>query len=562
MAARTSESDPIRVDFLPDNAGLGPARLGMTFGPGKRASGIAGQWKRNLDTDLARLVDEYRARVLVSLLTPHEYAEFGIADLPTAARKHQLEFLSLPIEDGGIPRSVGEAVVLVEQILERLQSTGTVVVHCRGGLGRTGLIAACCLTTAGHQAEQAIAIVRAARPKAIENSSQEAFIAEFAAEWERTKILSDDVASKRDRIHGCLLGGALGDALGYPVEFIRSWTRIAELYGRDAPEHLAYAGRAPAVITDDTQMALFVAEGFIRAVQRFRDRGICNPVSVISSALLRWYAAQVPEARLSEWQRSGWLLRDPRLHHQRGPGNTNLAALAALAARLDRQLAAGSEFVAELPSVGTRPNDSKGCGAIMRSAPIGLGCDSAAIAFEIARDAAVITHGHPSGDLSAAYFAAVIHEVARGATLPVAMDTADTLLAGQDGRAETVDAIARARDLAASGAPTPDAVELLGGGWVGEESLAIALACALTARDALPNATAAALWRAVLHGGDSDSTPSHTGNLLGAMHGTACLPSRWLEELELRDVIERVAEDLFVSAILGRELDYEAYPPV
>lgn len=559
MAVRTSESDPIRVDFLPDNAGLGPARLGMTFAPGKKASGIAGQWQRDLDTDLARLVDEYGVRVLVSLLTPHEYVEFGIADLPTAARKGQLEFLSLPIEDGGIPHSVSEAVVIVKQILERLQSTGTVVVHCRGGLGRTGLIAACCLTTAGHEAEQAIAAVRAARTNAIENSRQEVFIAEFAAEWQRTKLLSDDAARKRDRIHGCLLGGALGDALGYPVEFMRSWTRIAELYGRDAPERLAYAGRAPAAITDDTQMALFVAEGFIRAVQRFSDRGICNPVFVIRSALLRWYATQVPGAKLSKWQGSGWLSRDPRLHHQRAPGNTNLTALAV---QLDRQLAAGSELGPELPSIGARPNNSKGCGAVMRSAPIGLGCFSAAVSFGMARDAAVVTHGHPSGYLSAAYFAAVIHEVANGATLPVAMDTADTLLAGQDGCGETVDAIARARELAATGAPTPDAVEFLGGGWVGEEALAIALACALTASGPMPNATATALWRAVVHGGDSDSTASLTGNLLGAMHGTACLPSHWLEELELRDVIERIAEDLFTSAILGRELDHDAYPPV
>ena len=360
----------------------------------------------------------------------------------------------------------------------------------------------------------------------------------------------DDVGSTRDRIRGCLLGGALGDALGYPVEFIGSWDRIADLHGTDAPKHLAYAGRAPAVITDDTQMVLFVAEGFIRAAQRFRDRGIRNPVSVIRSALLRWYATQVPGAKLSKWQDSGWLLREARLHKQRAPGRTNLAALAA---QLND---------AELPTIATRPNDSKGCGAIMRSAPIGLGCGSSAIAFEMARDAAVVTHGHPSGYLSAAYFAAVIHEVVHGATLSSAMDVADTLLAVQDDRRETVDAISRARNLAAHGEPTPDAVESLGGGWVGEEALAIALACALTAGGPSTNATASALWRAVIHGGDSDSTGSLTGNLLGAMHGTACLPSGWLEELELQDVVERIADDLYSCAILGRELDYEAYPPV
>jgi protein-tyrosine phosphatase len=161
----------------------------MTFAPGKKAPGIAGQWMRDLDADLSHLVKEHGARVLVSLLAPHEYAELGIADLPTAARKHGLEFLSLPIEDGGVPPSVSEAVVIVKQILERLRSTGTVVVHCRGGLGRAGLIAACCLTTAGHAADRAIAVVREARPNTIENSRQEAFIAEFAAEWQRIRPL-------------------------------------------------------------------------------------------------------------------------------------------------------------------------------------------------------------------------------------------------------------------------------------------------------------------------------------------------------------------------------------
>lgn len=185
MALRTSETDPIRVDFIPADAGLGPGRLGMTFAPGKKAYGIAGQWDRDLDTDLARLVDEYDTRVLVSLLADHEYEKYGIADLESTAAKHGVEFLRLPIRDGGIPPAMDDAVVFVEKILDRLTAPGTVVVHCRGGLGRTGLIAACCLTTVGHPAEQAMAITRQARSGAIENPDQEAFIADFAAEWQR-----------------------------------------------------------------------------------------------------------------------------------------------------------------------------------------------------------------------------------------------------------------------------------------------------------------------------------------------------------------------------------------
>jgi protein-tyrosine phosphatase len=375
MIVRTSESDPIRVDFLAAEALPGPGRLGMTFAPGKKAHGIAGRWERDLDADLERLIREYGAQVLVPLLRPHEYEMLAIEDLPTRALKHGFMVREFPIPDVGVPRSITEAAVLVQEILEHVRAGRTVVVHCRGGLGRTGLIAACCLTSLGHEAEQAMAMVRDARPETIETQEQEEFVRRFSMEWR--------AQPKRDRIRGCLLGGALGDALGYPVEFIGSWKKIVEAYGPHAPERLAYAG-APAVITDDTQMTVFVAEGFIRAVQRYNDRGICNPASVIRNALLRWYATQVPGATLSKGQNGGWLIREARLHHRRAPGNTNLSALKA-------QWEAGS-----LPDVQNPPNDSKGCGAIMRSAPIGLGCRNATTAFEMARDAAVITHGHPS----------------------------------------------------------------------------------------------------------------------------------------------------------------------
>jgi protein-tyrosine phosphatase len=152
----------------------------MTFAPGKKAPGIAGQWERDLDADLERLVREYDARVLVSLLAPSEYEAYGILDLPSATDKHQLELLLFPIPDGGIPPSIEGVGDLVPKILAHLRSGATVVVHCRGGLGRTGLIAACCLTAVGFDAEQAIAMVRAARPGTIENSRQEDFVRDFA----------------------------------------------------------------------------------------------------------------------------------------------------------------------------------------------------------------------------------------------------------------------------------------------------------------------------------------------------------------------------------------------
>ncbi|MDD4091832.1 MAG: ADP-ribosylglycohydrolase family protein [Smithellaceae bacterium] len=88
----------------------------------------------------------------------------------------------------------------------------------------------------------------------------------------------------------------------------------------------------------------------------------------------------------------------------------------------------------------------------------------------------------------------------------------------------------------------PETIEKMGGGWVGEEALAISLYCALAAEGDF----AKGVRLAVNHTGDSDSTGSITGNILGAMQGRAAIPAPWLEELELKDVIEEIAGDLFV----------------
>jgi protein-tyrosine phosphatase len=157
----------------------------MTFAPGKKAPGVAGYWERDLDSDLARLVSEFGANMLVSLLRPTEYELLGIEDLADRAAAHQLDFHAFPITDAGVPSSVASAATLVQLLLARVRSGDTVVVHCRGGLGRAGLVAACCLTAVGYDAERAIATVRGARKSAIETRGQERFIAEFVEEWNR-----------------------------------------------------------------------------------------------------------------------------------------------------------------------------------------------------------------------------------------------------------------------------------------------------------------------------------------------------------------------------------------
>lgn len=168
-----------------------------------------------------------------------------------------------------------------------------------------------------------------------------------------------------------------------------------------------------------------------------------------------------------------------------------------------------------------------------------------------------MTHGHPSGYLSAAFLAALIFDLARGEPLLPAMSSAGALLALEPGNEEVVRAVAEALALASAGPPSASALERLGGGWVGEEALAIALSCALTAS---PERLSDALWRAVAHGGDSDTTGSIAGNVIGALFGVEAWPGAWLRELELADVVERVARDLYCSVLDPQSARFEDYP--
>jgi ADP-ribosylglycohydrolase len=339
----------------------------------------------------------------------------------------------------------------------------------------------------------------------------------------------------RARIRGCLLGGAVGDALGAPVEFM-GLAEIRARFGADGIRDFAPAYGRIGAITDDTQMTLFTAEGLFLAWRRSWTYGFSHAPSMIHAAYMGWFKTQGGHAPWASGSGAEGLLALPELHSRRAPGATCLAALGA--ARRYGDVAV---------------NDSKGCGGVMRVAPCGLFTPCAPTpeaAFRLGCDAAALTHGHASGILPAGHFAATIALLREGAGLAQALDGADALLAQQDGAAETVAALAAARALAARGRPSPEALERLGGGWVAEEALAIAIACALVAEDFADGVRLAAN-----HSGDSDSTAAMAGNLLGALWGEAAIPVAWLDALELRAEIAVLADRLAAAAL--RELDAE-----
>lgn len=334
---------------------------------------------------------------------------------------------------------------------------------------------------------------------------------------------------------GCLLGGAVGDALGAPVEFL-SLSQIRQRCGEaGVTGYLELNERGLAEFTDDTQMTLFTAEGLLIARQRGRERGIWSTTEAVFRAYLRWLRTQRmrPTGPTGELTREGWLLGIEELWKIKAPGSTCLAALSS-----------GRMGTPEKPV-----NDSKGCGGVMRVAPAGL-LYSSANAFSEGAWAAALTHGHPSGYLSAGCFAQILSEIIASSAgtpprqaLEGAVSASLDTLTKWNGHTETLLAIRRALDLAGSSAapPSPETVETLGAGWVGEDALSIALYCALV----YPEDFRSAVLLAVNHSGDSDSTGAICGNLMGALLGAEAIPPHWVSRIELRAEIENIAQQLF-----------------
>lgn len=328
--------------------------------------------------------------------------------------------------------------------------------------------------------------------------------------------------STRDRFLGCMLGGAVGDALGAPIEF-DSLESIRARHGpQGVSEYLPAYGRVGA-ITDDTQMTLFTAEGLLRGCVRAADHGLCHTASMVGAAYLRWLHTQgeLPAGREDEASLpSGWLMTHEALFARRAPGQTCLAAL--------RASKRGSAAC----------NDSKGCGGVMRVAPVGL--LKPGDAFENGVTIAALTHGHPTGSLSAGALALIISRLVAGDSIASATASARERLLGAEAAEETLHAIDAAVEMAHRRPGDPDAIANLGEGWIAEEALSIALYCALCAQSFEHGVVLS-----VNHDGDSDSTGSIAGQILGTLMGAPAIPERWLDQLELRNVIEQVAIDLY-----------------
>jgi ADP-ribosylglycohydrolase len=328
-----------------------------------------------------------------------------------------------------------------------------------------------------------------------------------------------------------MLGGATGDALGFLIEF-DNWETIRKKfgpYGLRTVLKLDSNGRR-GVISDDTQMALFTADGLLWA-----DHDELQPQEGMYRSYMRWYYTQtehIVRPEQAQWMKQQpheqyWnydLMNDKDLFVRRAPGMTCLSVLSSgKCCNEDKTM-----------------NNSKGCGTVMRSAPVGMFyADDPEKAFYVGCQSGSLTHGHPTGYLAAGTMSAAISRLVMGQDFTESVAEALRVLKQYDKHEEVLTAVERGVEEAATDREPHKALERIGAGWVAEEALAAAIYCLIktaTLKDAV--------IMACNHDGDSDSCGAVCGNLAGAYYGIDAVPKNWTSHLECLDLLEKMADCL------------------
>jgi len=184
ISVRNSLSHPLRIDEVIACSSLyliRPPVIGMTFCPGKKGFGYHTNclWNRDLDKDL-NVIHQFGATALVTLMELQELDSVQVprTQLIYSAKSHRLNWYHLPIKDKSIPdeRFERQWISAGPELKNELIKGHRIVIHCLGGLGRTGIVTAKLLVDLGHSPEEAIVAVRKARPGAIENELQEKYV--------------------------------------------------------------------------------------------------------------------------------------------------------------------------------------------------------------------------------------------------------------------------------------------------------------------------------------------------------------------------------------------------
>lgn len=342
-----------------------------------------------------------------------------------------------------------------------------------------------------------------------------------------------DYTNLQDKCRGSLVGGAIGDALGYEVEFM-SLSSILKKFGDNGiTRYVTHDGIAE--FSDDTQMTLFTAEGLMNGIIATKAGKPEEVLPYIKNAYLAWYKTQTEMPSVVE---GSWLSNIKALWSRRAPGNTCMGAL--------QNIVSGIDF----------KNNSKGCGGVMRVAPIGIfnAVHRNLYDYEdtahLAGWAAEITHHHIASTLASALMATTVENCIHdekvdrtvfGWIVDGGLSLMNQYFPGHEEELHKfVTLIKRAMELGISDISEHDAIRELGEGWVGDEALAIAIFSVMRHIDSFEDC----IICAVNHDGDSDSTGAIAGNIIGAILGYSSIPRHYIDNLEIEPVIFSVADDL------------------
>ena len=323
---------------------------------------------------------------------------------------------------------------------------------------------------------------------------------------------------------GCLKGGAIGDALGWPIEF-HSIEKIRKKFGQKGIQDLLINSKGKAEVTDDTQMTMFTADGLIKSLLKNLNLKEMPDLKEVFNSYKLWLKTQYYKTPLKG---CGWISEISELYTTRAPGNTCLSAI-------DSNIPG---------SIKNSINNSAGCGGVMRVAPAGLMYkDDPELAFKVGAECAALTHGHPRGYLPGGVLSEMISFIINGKNVNEAVTETLKTLKKYNGHEPVTKLMEQAQSLAKTNIEPSLAIKQLGEGWVGDEAIAISTYCALKE----PNNFANAVRMAVNHSGDSDSTGAILGNILGAHLGIEQIPSKWAKQIELSDELGQLAKDLYVK---------------
>ncbi len=349
-----------------------------------------------------------------------------------------------------------------------------------------------------------------------------------------------------DRFKGSLYLGALGDAFGYVVEFMTTDEIQRKFSG---PISFLDVGHIPFLdenaeiaVSDDTQMTLFTAEGVVDAFQNLSGKPFAQVFDhdVVTGSIRRSYLDWLKTQLLSFPKldvREGSLVSFPELYKRQAPGMTCLSACSS-----------GAPGYRE----GIGPvNDSMGCGGVMRVAPIGFltGLERTSI-FNLGDASAALTHGHSMGHLPAGAMALILSEICAGKTVAYSVREVLQFLSQIPEARPLCEILDFALMFEGNQKMSSQTMELIGGGWVGHECLAMGVAAAI-----LDAPIDYRMSVAANHSGDSDSTASIAGQLIGAFEGYSALAEtfpdfeNWVSLLDVKAPLQ-VVERRF-SALIG-----------